>query len=156
MDLSNDIKTEMSSIKDDNYQANFQCALDLTNSGINVIKPICDSMKLFLSFENEEQVTGVDENIQNIIQNNLEDFINSIIPKFGNEFFERIIDYNINFKLSSLYENLINAIEQTLLYYEALKVITAESNLPSDLKNRLINLNDLDITIKDNVYEIKN
>ena len=155
MDLSNDIKNEMSLLKGDNYQANFQCLLDFTNSGINVIKPICDSMKLFLSFENEEQITKINENIRNIIQNNLEDFLNTIIPNFGNEFFERIIDYNINFKLSSLYENLINAIKQTLLYYEALEVIAAESDLPSDLKNRLINLNDLDITVLDNVYEIK-
>ena len=155
MDLSNDIKNEMSLLKGDNYQANFQCLLDFTNSGINVIKPICDSMKLFLSFENEEQITKINENIRNIIQNNLEDFLNTIIPNFGNEFFERIIDYNINFKLSSLYENLINAIEQTLLYYEALEVITAESDLPSDLKNRLIKLNDLDITVMDKVYEIK-
>ena len=153
--MSSSIKNVMDSLQGDKYQAIFQCTLDFANSGNNVIKPICNSMKEFLSFEKEEQVSRINENIQSLIKNNLEDFLNNVVPNFGNEFFERIIDYNINFKLSNLYENLHYGIGQTLLYYEALEVITVESDLPSDLKNRLYALNDLDITVQDNVYEIK-
>ena len=153
--MSTNIQNLMASLKGNNFEASFECNLDYSNSGNNVIKPLCESMKSFLSFEKEEQASRINEKIQNTIKNNLEDFLNKVVPTFGDEFFERIIDYNINFKLDSLYQNLHYAIGQTILYYEALETITKENNLPSDLKNRLINLNDLDITMVDKAYEIK-
>ena len=153
--MSTNIQNLMTSLKGNNFEASFECNLDYSNSGNNVIKPLCESMKSFLSFEKEEQASRINEKIQNTIKNNLEDFLNKVVPTFGDEFFERIIDYNINFKLDSLYQNLHYAIGQTILYYEALETITKENNLPSDLKNRLINLNDLDITMVDKAYEIK-
>ena len=153
--MSTNIKNIMASSEGSNFQASFECRLDFSNSGNNVIKPLCDSMKTFLTYEKEEQVSRINEEIQNTIKTNLNDFLNKVVPTFGDEFFERIIDYNINFKLTSLYQNLHYAIGQTLLYYEGLEVITKESNLPSDLKYRLINLNDLDITIVDKAYDIK-
>ena len=138
-----------------NYRPDFQCNLDFTNSGNNIIKPICESFQNFLSFEKGEQVLRINTFIQDFIITNLDNFLNNIIPLFGNQFFERIIDYNINFKVSILYENLHYALGQTLGYYHSLNFFNDYDNLPSDLKIRLIQLNDLDITILNKEQEIK-
>ena len=152
---NNKIKTEMSKVKGDNYQVNFQCTLDFTNSGNNILKPIGDSLKSFLSIEKEEQTSRINEYIQNAIKENLDEFLNEVVPDFGNEFFERIIDYNINFKIFNLYENLHYGISQTLLYYHALKIRTIIRGLPSDLKIRLYKLNDLDLKVIEKAEDIK-
>ena len=137
----NEIKNEMEFIKGDNYQANFQCNLDFSNSGNEVIKPICDSLKSFLSFEKEEQVSHINEFIQNVIKSNLDEFLNSVVPTFGDEFFERIIDYNINFQLTNLYETIYYSFSQTLLYYHAIHRISPVTDLPTDLKDRIYSCN---------------
>ena len=153
--MNNKIKNEMSTIKGNNYQVNFQCTLDFSNSGNNILKPIADSLKSFLSFEKEEQTSKINEYIQNAIKENLDEFLNEVVPDFGNEFFQRIIDYNINFKIVNLYENLHYGISQTLLYYHSLKIQTAIRGLPSDLKIRLYKLNDLDLKVIEKAEDIK-
>ena len=151
----NEIKNEIELMKNDNNEINFECNLDFTNSGNKVIKPICDSLKTFLSFENEGQVTKINSYIQNVIQSNLDEFLNTVVPTFGDEFFERIIDYNINFQIVNLYENLHYSLAQTVLYYHELFRITSVRGLPTDLKDRIYKLNDLDLTILDKVRDIK-
>ena len=153
--LVNKIKNEMMINKNNNYESNFQCNLDFTNSGKNILKPILETLKAFFSFEKEEQISRINQLIQNEIKLNLEDFLNNIIPTFGNIFFERIIDYNINFKIVDLYRNLHFALGQTLLYYQTLDVISNISDLPVDLKNRLYDLNNLDKTILKKAKKIK-
>ena len=151
----NNIKKIMESKNTNNYRVNFACPLDFTNSGNNVIRPILDSFKRFLSFENQEQGTLINEYIQNYIKSNLDDFLNNVVPTFGNPFFERIIDYNINFKIVDLYQNLRYSLAQTMLYYYILNEVRDVGDLPNDLKIRLYQLNDLDLTIKIKVREIK-
>ena len=151
----NNITNIMSSIKGSNYEVNFKCNLNFVNSGIKVIKPICDSFKKFLSFENQEQSTLINKYIQDYIKSNLDDFLNNVVPVYGNSFFERIIDYNINFKIVDLYQNLRYAIAQTMLYYYILDQVRDVGDLPSDLKIRLIQLNNLDTTIKIKKEQIK-
>ena len=153
--LNNMNPQKIESIQGNNNLAYFQCNLDFTNSGINVIKPICKSLKNFLSFEKEEQALKINEFIQNFIKSNLDNFLETTVPLFGNQFFERIIDYNINFKVLFLYENLHYALGYTLLYYHAINYLTDSENLPSNLTIRLYQLNDLDITILNNEQELK-
>ena len=151
----NSIKNVMELTKGDNYLSSFQCNLDFTNSGNNIIKPICDSFQDFLSFEKGEQLSRINTFIQNFINSNLDDFLSNIVPTFGNQFFERIIDYNINFKVIVLYQNLHYAFGQTLGYYHSLNFFTDCDDLPSDLKIRLLQLNDLDVTILNKEQDIK-
>ena len=150
------IKNQMLLTKGDNYQVYFPCSLDFTYSDINIITPLCNSLKRFLSFEKEEQIIRINDFIQNAIKSNLEDFLDNVIPSFGNQFFERIIDYNINFKIVDLYQNLYYALGQSKLYYQSLDAVTNKGNLPFDLKIRLYSLNDLDLTIEEKKTDIKN
>jgi hypothetical protein len=152
----NKIKAQMNVIKGNNYEVNFNCPYNFTNSEIDVILYICDSFKRFLSFENQEQGTKINEYIQEFIKNNLDDFLNNVIPTFGNPFFERIIDFNINFKIVNLYQNIYHSLGQSILYYKILDAVRDVGDLPIDLENRLINLNDLDITIIKKQNDIKN
>ena len=151
----NEIKNKMLVIKNDNYKFNFQCKLDFSNSGKNVLKPICESLKQFFSFEKEEQISRINELIQNEIKFNLEDFLNNVIPSFGNIFFQRIIDYNINFKIVDLYQNLHYALGQTFLYYQSLEITSDIKDLPIELKHILYNFNNLDSTIIEKAQKIK-
>ena len=135
--------------KGNNFEANFKCPLNFTDIGTKVIRPILESFKDILSAEYEEQITNINKFIQNFITSNLDDFLNNVIPTFGNEFFDRIIDYNINFKVIDLYSNLHYALGQLFLYYAALaRYRDNVESLPKDLKYRLYQLNHLNYTIK--------
>ena len=153
--LVKNIKYVMANNKNDDYDINFQCNLDFSNSGKNIIKRILKSLKSFLSFEKEEQISRINEFIQNEIKLNLEDFLNNVIPTFGNIFFERIIDYNINFKIVDLNRNIHYALGQTILYYKSLEVMNNFTGLPIDLKNKLYELNNLELIIIDKSKKIK-
>ena len=152
----NDIKNEISLIKGDNFEANINTEIEIPNSGITILRQIYESLKEFLSFENQEQASRINEFIQNAIKSNLDDFLNNVIPVYGNSFFERIIDYNINFKIVLLYENLHYGISKSLLYYHSLRLLNKDLNdLPFDLKIRLYDLNDFEYTVLNKVKEIK-
>ena len=163
-DLSDDYKKEINStIKEKNNiinnqiiltkgndsQALFTCnKIDFSLSGIELIDPICKNLKQTLSSEKEEQKNKINNLIQGIIKDNFDELLNNIIPTFGNQFFERIIKYNENFKISTLYDNLKNSLAQTLSYYIALNIYRDVDSLPKDLKIRLYSLNNLDSTIE--------
>ena len=153
-DITSTIETAMEEIgkiisttKGSNFEANFECTLTFSGSGSRVIRPICESLIDFLVMEQEEQITDVNKYIKDAITSNLDDFLENVIPTFGNEFFDRIIDYNINFKMIDLYSNLHYALGQHFLYYAALGRYTdGVEKLPIDLKFRLYRLNDINYT----------
>ena len=150
------IKKEILIMKGNNIKINVAISVDINISGINILEIIYESLKSFLSFENEEQVSRINEIIVKVIKSNLEDFLNNEVPTYGDIFFDRIIDYNINFKLFNLYENLHYGIDKSLLYYHALRVINKKmTGLPNDLKIRLYQLNDLDKTVLSKAEDIK-
>ena len=136
--------------KGDNYDAKFNECIDIDFSSVSmdIIRPICEDFKKILSSEKEEQKNKINNLIQNIIKSNFDDLLNNIIPTFGNQFFERIIKYNENFKIISLYNNLKYTLSQTLLYYVSLNAYADVDEIPKDLKNRLYNLNNLDLTVE--------
>lgn len=113
----------------------------------NVISPMCRSLFNFYSSEETEQNSEVDAFLKKRIVSNFDDLLNNVIPTFGNEYFERIIKYNENFKISALYDNIRYSLTETLLYYISLKLCTEVQSLPKDLKIRIFNLNDLDSTL---------
>ena len=76
--------------------------------------------------ENEEQIAKMNEVIKTTIISNLENFLENVVPLFGDEFFDRIIDYNINFKILDLYSNLYYAIAQNFLYLAGLGEYTSQ------------------------------
>ena len=76
---------------------------------------------------------------------NFNDLLENIIPSFGNSFFERIINYNENFKISSLYNTLKYSLIPTIGYYNSLKISTTLKALTKDLKLKIYSLNDLDV-----------
>ena len=79
---------------------------------------------------------------------------NNIIPSFGNDFFERIIKYNQNFKISSLYNSLTYSLMQTATYYLFLHSPESFSALTKDLKLKLFNFNNLDSLVQDKNNEV--
>ena len=150
-----DIELIVTTTKGVNFEAKFDCSLDFSDSGLNVIDPLCRELKDLLNTESDEQIEKINEIIQETIKSNLNDFLENVIPSFGNEFFDRIIDYNINFKIYNLYDNLQYALGQHFLYYAALGRYTDEVRfLPVDLKERLYRLNDLNFTIIEKKEEI--
>ena len=143
------INNQIMSTKGSNYSAYFECQIDFSLAGYNTITPICEHFKKTLSSEKTEQKNKINDLIQNIIKTNFDDLLNNIIPTFGNQFFDRIIKYNENFKIESLYNNLKYTLSQTLLYYITLNIYKDVNSLPSDLKIRLYNLNNLDLTVEE-------
>ena len=153
----NNIKNQILNTKGSNYNAKVSWQImDFSRVNIEVVYEICNSFQKFLKTEKEEQNSKIKNEIKNIIKSNFEDLLNNIIPSFGNNFFERIIKYNENFKIINLYDNLKYSLSQTLLYYITLDIYKDVDALPKDLKIRLFNLNDLDSTIKNKNKQILN
>ena len=149
------INTIILTTKGTNFKATFKCSYNTTAYTSKVIISICESLIDILSAEYKEQIEKLSISIKTTIIENLDDFLENVIPSFGNEFFDRIIDYNINFHILDIYSNLHYALGQHFLYYAALGNYTDEvTQLPKDLKYRLYRLNDLNYTIENKKYEI--
>ena len=149
----NNIKSEIEQTKGTNYEIKTNCFLDFSLSGIEIVKNVCEEFKAFLGTEKEDQKNKINNLIQKIIYSNFDDLLKNVIPSFGNLFFDRIIKYNQNFKINSLYNNLKFSLAQTLLYYNYLYKTTTDV-LPKELKIRIYNLNNLDSTVEEKNKQI--
>ena len=145
------INNLISLVKGDNYQVDIYLdswkIMRFTKVGYEIISPMCSSFYTFFESEETEQNSKVNEFLNERIVSNFNDLLNNIIPTFGNQFFERIIKYNENFKINNLYDNFRFSIAETLLYYYTLEYWADIDALPKELQIRLFNLNDLDSII---------
>ena len=142
------IKSEMEKTKGNNYLINNNCLLDFSLSGVNLIKKICENFKDFLKAEKTAQKAKLDTFIKGVISSNYKDLLENIIPTFGTEFFDRIINYNEYFRINSLYDNLKFSLIQSLFYYKYIYA-TSTDVLPRELKTRIYNLNNLDTIVRE-------
>ena len=140
------------------------------NNQYEIIYKMIDSTFVRLSITNIEnkfhffmisQIQNEKKNfvniLQKIIKSNFNKLLNNIIPSFGNDFFERLIKYNENFKIANFYNNIKLSLSQTLSYYINLYIERNNVNsLPEDLKIKLYNLNNIDSLVKDKNDEIFN
>ena len=112
--------------------------------------------KEFISKERNNEDIEFNEFLKNNIRNNFNNLLKNIIPSFGNKFFERILKYNENFKISSLYDSLKYSLTQTLTYYLMVHTFKQINSLTSDLKLKLFSLNDLDLIVQNKNNEVLN
>ena len=118
------------------------------------VKKICNSLNIFISSEGDNQKEKVDNFLKDIMMANFNDLLENIIPSFGNRFFQRIINYNENFKISSLYNTLKYSLIPTVGYYNFLKISSKLKALTKDLKLKIYSLNDLDLTAQKKNKEV--
>ena len=104
-----------------------------------------DKFEYFFKPQEMKQKTEFDDFVQNLIESTFNNIIEDIIFSFGNDFFERIIKYNENYKITTLYTNLRHSLVITLQYYISLYSLEEVTALTKDLKLKLFNLNNLDI-----------
>ena len=120
-----------------------------------IITEICKSLKKFIKSEGDNEKELVDNFLKEILTSNFNELLENIIPSFGNRFFERIINYNENFKISSLYNSLKFSLIPTVTYYNSLKASSSKIKaLTKDLKLKIFSLNDLDLTAQEKNKEI--
>lgn len=142
----------LNTLRDKNY-----CNIDIKNidnweipdfSKIsNTIRGIKDLFISFMENKKQNEDNKIKECIRQTINFNFEDLLENLIPSFGNEFFERIIKYNENFKISHLYENLRWVLSQSISYLELLKAFSEINQITKDLKIKLYRMNDIDSEI---------
>ena len=150
----NKIKNIMNLIKGNNYDIN-ENTWERDCSEIDVkVENIKSKFNSFMNNQKVNEEEDVNEFLKTIIKNNFNNLINNIIPSFGNDFFERIIKYNENFKISSLYDSLTYSLSHTLSYYLFLHSPEAFSALTKDLKLKLFSLNNLDATVQEKNDEV--
>ena len=165
-DLNDNLKEEIKQIKDDkirninqtilltmgdNYKVDVYYysweVMSFSSVSFKVIKPMCKSLFNYFNTEKKYQDLEIESIVQKKIYSNFDKLLKDVIPTFGEQFFNRIIKYNENFKISSLYNNIKFSLTETLLYYISLELVADVEALPKDLKTRIFNLNDLDLTI---------
>ena len=126
----------------------------LTNSydsvKINVFDKIRYNFEDFMNNRIKAEKSNINELLKKIIRKNFNNVINNFIFTFGNEYFERMIRYNENFKIKSLYQNLKYSLVISMNYYQMLYKLKNEiSSLTKDLKYKLYNLNNLDEIVEE-------
>lgn len=107
------------------------------------------SLKSFINCESENENELVHNFLKEIMISNFNDLLENIIPSFGNRFFEQVINYNENFKISSLYDTLKYSLIPTVTYYNSLQISTTIKALTKDLKLKIYSVNDLDLTAQE-------
>ena len=114
--------------------------------------------EFFITKKINSEKMNINKILKKIIRNNFNSILNNLISTFGMEFFERIIKYNENFKITSLYQNLKYSLVISLNYYKMLYNLKRNINaLSNDLKIKLYNLNNLDkIAEKENKIVLNN
>jgi len=116
----------------------------------NIIKHF-DNFTSVYSFQEMQLIKEV---IYENLKNNFNLFINSFIPSFGIDYFDRILKYNEIQKIKSLYGNLKYSLTETLIYYIGLCNIHTLIEFPNNLKSKMMSLNDLESTIRSNNNKI--
>ena len=161
-DLSNEIKNQIDSkinenygnineiiskIKGDEYNVKIKGkVIDYEGEDVYTFNPIKKDFELFIKKKIESEEKDINKFLKEIIRKNFNNLINNLILSFGNEFFERVIKYNENFKITSLYQNLKYSLVVSLQYYANLYGLRKNINsLTQDLKYKLYNLNNLDL-----------
>ena len=151
----NNIENIINSTKGDNYQIDitknnnwkenyefeflFIDDIDIKNTVIG--EKIVNDFKNFYTYIKEFEKKSINELLEETIKNNFDNLLNNLIPSFGKLYFDRIVKYNENFKIISLYNNLKYAITESLSYY--ITISGKITSLPMDLKYKLYTLNNL-------------
>ncbi len=115
---------------------------------------IKNSFDKFIDSQKNNEENNFNNIVQNIIKANFNNLLNNIFPSFGNYFFERIIKYNENFKISSLYKNLQFSLVETLTYYLTLNNLSKIKLLTKDLKLKVLSLNNIDLTVENKNQQV--
>ena len=101
--------------------------------------------EVFITKKISTEKSNLNKEIKNILRNNFNDIITNFVLTFGSDFFERIFNYNENFKITSLYQNLKYSLVISLNYYQMLYRLVKDMNsLTSDLKIKIYKFNNLD------------
>ena len=120
--------------------------LDYDKVNVDTFDPIKTNFESFIEKKIDNEKNNINNLLKKIIRNNFNVLINNLIFSFGNEFFDRVINYNENFKITSLYQNLKYSLVLSLQYYSILYGLRKDINsLTKDLKIKLYNLNNLDL-----------
>ena len=105
---------------------------------------INSDFEAFITNKISKEKTNLNSLIKNTIRNNFNDLITNFVLSFGEDFFERIINYNENFKITTLYKNLKYSLVISLGYYKTIYKQIKDMSLTSDLKIKLYKFNNLD------------
>lgn len=151
------IKNIIDTTKGDNYDFNLKDTKIWPKMDFSIvyqkIKRNLGDLSTFISDEKENEKEKVEKFLEEIMISNFDDLLENIIPSFGNNFFERIIKYNENFKISSLYNTLKYSLIPTCTYFLSLGNSKIKA-LTKDLKLKIYSLNDLDKTSKNRNTEV--
>ena len=113
----------------------------------NTINSIKNLFTTFISAQKANENNKIKNCIKEVIDFNFNDLLNNLIPSFGNEFFEKIIAYNENFKIKYLYNNLEWALKELISYIEIVDSLNKINQITKDLKIKIYKMNELDTKI---------
>ena len=171
-DLSNQIKTNLNStidekmkiinnnvakIKGDKFDVDYYGWDIFDYDDIPEFDQINTNFEVFIKKKINNEKNSINAFLQEIIKNNFNILIDNLILTFGAEFFDRVIKYNENFKITSLYQNLKYSLVVSLQYYSTLNGLKKNvDSLTKDLKIKLYNLNNLDLIAKEKNQKVLN
>ena len=158
-DSINNIKKIINSTKGYNYKVNLsnynwtsEENFDFSHKYETIHIDIKMDFDLFFNEQKDKENKTVNDLLEKVIENNFNNLISYLVPSFGRNYFDKIVKYNENFKITGLYNNIKYSLSDTLAYY--ISFAFSISALPEDLKKRLFELNNFDSTLKNNNEEL--
>ena len=146
-------KEKINEMKGNDYlEENYYIPPDFTLVKITEFSQIENLFNNFTSVFSNQELKNFKNVVMENVKNNFKLIINNFVPSFGKDFFDRILKYNEIQKIKSLYSNLKYSVIESIVYYIALCEIQLQSSsnlqLPQDIKMKILNLNNLDETVK--------
>ena len=154
----NEINNTVQGIKGDKYHVDLYDWPILDYSRVDEFENIAVLFNTFISNKIDIEKKQINILLKEAISDNFNTLIKNLILSFGTEFFDRILRYNENFKITTLYQDLKYTLVVSLLYYGSLNSLKPNNidALTLDLKIKLYNLNNLDSICKENNKKILN
>ena len=139
-------------MKGNNYlENNYIIPRDFSKVQIEELNQIQNLFNKFASTFSSQELKNFRNVVLENVKNNFKLFINNFVPSFGKDFFDRIVNFNEIEKIKSLYNNLKYSLVVSSAYYSSLcqvKLTSISTQLPEDIKLKILTLNNIDETIK--------
>ena len=136
------------------YGLNETFSYDFSNVKKDIVDDIKNKFGNFTSNQLKKEDDKFNKNLGEIIADNFDSILVDFVSSFSVDFYDRILKFNEIQKINILYEQLKYTLYQTMIYYINLSESYNNPNLPLNLKEGILTLNNIESIIQTNNAEI--
>ena len=142
----------MKKMEGNQYEINEIFIANFSDVKSDIIDKIKNKFENYISIQNKKEDQEMNKTIENMISDNFEKILNDFISSFSVDFYDRILRFNEIQKINILYQDLNYVLNQAKNSYIDISKYNKRLNLPINLKDEILTLNNIEsiIQVKNN------